>query len=1154
MAFDIQLQATLRRFSLGGRPATANSTSSSSSGHSGTSTSTSQTSSSSSSGRGHTFSRRTSSPGPSSSLGSFPSPHSYSNPPTAMNTNTNRRTNSVTTLMMMQNAATSNAAPAIATTTMATRTAAELSISSASAGTGKRRHAADVVTSNRADDRRSSPQVSPTMRGWSSRPGSADGVGRSEAAETPGSPRSLAISPNLDALLEHDERVRRSRSHGGGGIAGPSMRLVAAEAAPASVVGHEPGIHIGLPPPPRVCAGRERRSRTAARDEDVEITANPYINRAPQFDGVGESDGSDRREMGREAMAFSNKNKKDSRPSTSSGTERAEQSSNISRTLALLAGKARLGPAKSDMESSVVIGQGQHPYQYVSHAYHSSASSSASTPAALHRPPRISTTLYDTPDRMSSLRNLVGHRTTNSVADRDVDRESFIDLLSPEPQRAAFAPARERSRSPKPPVPTSPKPLFNRPGSPLTIATRLSPRPSPAASPLDTARAGLPSTSNLLSADGRADLVRKSHKLAKMFGKPPGPAAVNQAAHPSHHRATASVSTTASSRKAPPVWPPPDGTQYLSLSNRRHSNPPTPDSYMTFATNSDLDSEYSPTSSNFHDDIIEIGTAEGPPSSDWIDSQRTRVTTSLPLRADSPTSFIDLSDGEDDAPGRLTPTRERRGRPPSSSAQSILENMTPEELAEEERRRKREKLTKLHRFLGSRVPANLVLDVPDPLLTLPPLAPSLDTDDSAEAHKAWLRRRRSSSAAAFPSSWSDELDRLKVDLNEREKAINVRRALKMEKVFGVAPPQTLYHTRGQAGPAYGASAAAQSALTLPAQGTTSTTTTFAANHSWKPRGASLPKPASPSSPQSASQGQARPIQEQQGAGGQGQTHSTPPSPIRRAKGKSRRPGTSESRKALLGGGFGFSGTDLDGDEGAEDGNGSAARRAEAEQNFGLGPSVRPSSYVYTHYQHSLNSLNDILDRDDKESLAELHEYLQSSEPDPPAPSADILDAGPSLTHRVSSMSLKSERRRSLPARTSILSLADSFAAGERAAAARESVYSLASAGSASSFSSAGSRASMISIASASSVSTFSTSGSGAATPTPGATDFQLRRRRAAKLTAFFGVNYRDLIQDILESIEKGLEDERKRGTLNPDEVEDLLQKLRTLRTKRGAVF
>jgi hypothetical protein len=66
---------------------------------------------------------------------------------------------------------------------------------------------------------------------------------------------------------------------------------------------------------------------------------------------------------------------------------------------------------------------------------------------------------------------------------------------------------------------------------------------------------------------------------------------------------------------------------------------------------------------------------------------------------------------------------------------------------------------------------------------------------------------------------------------------------------------------------------------------------------------------------------------------------------------------------------------------------------------------------------------------------------------------------------------------------------------------------------------------------------------------PEATDFEMRRRRAAKLTNFFGVEYRDLIDDILESIEKGVEEDRKQGTLGPDEVADLLRRLRSLKMK-----
>jgi uncharacterized protein YcaQ len=50
-------------------------------------------------------------------------------------------------------------------------------------------------------------------------------------------------------------------------------------------------------------------------------------------------------------------------------------------------------------------------------------------------------------------------------------------------------------------------------------------------------------------------------------------------------------------------------------------------------------------------------------------------------------------------------------------------------------------------------------------------------------------------------------------------------------------------------------------------------------------------------------------------------------------------------------------------------------------------------------------------------------------------------------------------------------------------------------------------------------------------------DFQLRRRRAAKLTQFFGVDYRELINDVLDSIENGVQHEQQKGTLHAEEVE-----------------
>ena len=51
------------------------------------------------------------------------------------------------------------------------------------------------------------------------------------------------------------------------------------------------------------------------------------------------------------------------------------------------------------------------------------------------------------------------------------------------------------------------------------------------------------------------------------------------------------------------------------------------------------------------------------------------------------------------------------------------------------------------------------------------------------------------------------------------------------------------------------------------------------------------------------------------------------------------------------------------------------------------------------------------------------------------------------------------------------------------------------------------------------------------------TGFQERRRKAAKLTQFFGVDYRELINDVLQSIEHGVKNEHKSGTLRAEEAE-----------------
>ena len=51
-------------------------------------------------------------------------------------------------------------------------------------------------------------------------------------------------------------------------------------------------------------------------------------------------------------------------------------------------------------------------------------------------------------------------------------------------------------------------------------------------------------------------------------------------------------------------------------------------------------------------------------------------------------------------------------------------------------------------------------------------------------------------------------------------------------------------------------------------------------------------------------------------------------------------------------------------------------------------------------------------------------------------------------------------------------------------------------------------------------------------PPPEISTFEQKRRRAAKLTNFFGVSHHHIMDDILESIESGVAEERGRGTLN----------------------
>ncbi|KAI0756535.1 hypothetical protein C8Q80DRAFT_1129175 [Daedaleopsis nitida] len=592
------------------------------------------------------------------------------------------------------------------------------------------------------------------------------------------------------------------------------------------------------------------------------------------------------------------------------------------------------------------------------------------------------------------------------------------------PRSSLSKPRLERLIPPeKPPVPTAPKPDFSYRSRSGNRSSPIQPKKAGSlATFAEDVDPSLPtfSASNALTPRERAERIRTTRKLTQVFGQPPG------------------ISPVSASPQEADVLNgcmPMPGPLALNLSaKRRQHRPAIPDDYSFIHTDP---SAASMSSLNRNpSSVIDIGSAQRRSPSDTASSVRTRRGRAG-APSGSPTSFMDLSDEEgatDSISEILSETpKASRGHHPFSSTASLAESVSSDRQAEEERRRKREKLAKLHRFLGHPAPA--------PAFTAP------NDDDDDDIRKGKMRRRRSSSAAEFSRTWSDDIDRLKEELNEREKAINVRRAVKMEKMFGVAPPQTLYHTR--------APVASSPNIAVIRQ----------------------PSPSIKNPPRSPATPPYR-------------FTTTSAGPSYKAKSK-KRPGTSDSSQPLI-------------DDANDDGLLHVAQ-----------------SSIYLHYRHSLNSLNDIIDRDDKESLAELHDYLtgdhyktgdeydyqfaasSSSNAAAPSTTSPVRDDFAVATPTAAGFTSKPERRRSLPSRVSIAS--------------------------------------------------FSSEISTLIAPTPTEPSFQQRRRRAAKLTHFFGVDYRDLMGEILDSIEKGLEEESGKGTLRPDEVRDLQQKLVSLKTKRASL-
>ena len=308
----------------------------------------------------------------------------------------------------------------------------------------------------------------------------------------------------------------------------------------------------------------------------------------------------------------------------------------------------------------------------------------------------------------------------------------------------------------------------------------------------------LPPTTNMLSTANRADLLRRHKKLQQVLGD--GVAMLHPFANPDTRiREDAAASGNA--------WPTAQrDTIYLSAS-RRHSTPVSPttpkrhsfdtaslasvNSYRSDASSfvdMDDDNEFNDGSKSSRD-APDHGSADSPP---------TPRVAPRPRQMDSVASFADsLSSGSTGS----SSTRRNRHRGRSISVDVVPSSPgSPHSwvflgtgavgkgslLADDDKRkRKRVQLAKLHRFLGSGVPAELALGITSPDEDLPPVAPEPTAEDGP-GFKGWIRRinRPGSprpSGTYSPPTEVEDSPLNAAELNDRERMINVKRAQKMEK-------------------------------------------------------------------------------------------------------------------------------------------------------------------------------------------------------------------------------------------------------------------------------------------------------------------------------------------------------------------------------------
>lgn len=274
---------------------------------------------------------------------------------------------------------------------------------------------------------------------------------------------------------------------------------------------------------------------------------------------------------------------------------------------------------------------------------------------------------------------------------------------------------------------------------------------NPEGSLVDIQHLAKPDTTNVLDVGERADLVRKSRKLTRVFGETPN--AEDIVSQETVRLATKALGQERDTQPKACVLNVPDR---LNMHGGRYSMPLEPDSVSFISISPTLDEDETDTSSVLHHG----DTATLHQKSDSI-------------RSSSPISFINLSDDGSsivDIPSLRTP-------------HSLKTRFV--EQREREKRQKRERLAKLHRFLGSQVPADSVLGMNNNNTSFlpPPQEQSTQTRvcDKDDKTCRTMVNHHSSSVILEPSTWSGDLERPKAEFDQKERISSVRRAQKMEK-------------------------------------------------------------------------------------------------------------------------------------------------------------------------------------------------------------------------------------------------------------------------------------------------------------------------------------------------------------------------------------